>query len=98
MSRYPSHMGHAILPIGDGWYVPDYQDPSEGPLGLTQAKRLIEARESDGEPRRRLEAVTWDTSIVETAKDRRGVNMGEATAVLGLDRGDKVRVTLRRLE
>lgn len=98
MSRYPSHMGHVILPIGDGWYVPDYQDLSEGPLTIVTAKRLIEARESHGEPRRDVSEVTWDTSIVYTTGGRRGVNVGEAAAVLGIDKGSPVRVTLKRLD
>ncbi len=91
-------MGHAILPIGEGWYVPDYQDPSEGPVGLTQAKRLIEDRESHGEPRRDVSEVTWDTTIVHTTGGRSGVNVGEAAAVLGIDKGAPVRITMRRLD
>ena len=98
MSRYPSHKGHVILPLGDGWTVPDYMDPSEEPVTVQVAKWMIDQRESDGEPPRDAEEVTWDTTIVQTAKDRRGVNVGQAADVIGAARGDRVRITLRRLE
>ncbi len=98
MSRYPSHKGHTILPLDGGWYVPDYQDPSEGPLSIVAAKRLIDPRESDGEPRRDAEEVTWDTSIVSGSGPALVVHVAQAADVIGAVRGDRVRVTMRRLE
>lgn len=98
MGRYASHKGHVILPIGDGWYVPDFQDPTEGPLTVQAAKRLIDSREAAGEPPRELSEVTWDAAIVGTTGQGIGINVGQAASAIGLGRGDPVRVTLRKKE
>lgn len=96
MSRYTSHRGHLILPLGGGFTVPDYMGPEDPPLGPTEARRLIDRREAEGDPGRRAEAVTLDGAVIYVTNTRKGVSLGEALSYLGLDRGDPVRVTLRR--
>lgn len=98
MGRYASHKGHVILPLGDGWTVPDYMDPSDEPVTVQTAKWIIDQRERDGEPPRELASVTFDAPIVGTSGSGIGINVGQAASALGVGRGDRVRVTMRRLE
>lgn len=96
MGRFPSHKGHVILPVGEGWYVPDFQDPSEGPVTVQAAKRLIDSREAAGEPPREPSEVAWDAAIVGTTGQGIGINVGQAAAVIKAGRGDTVRVILKK--
>lgn len=98
MGRYASHKGHVILPLGDGWTVPDYMEPDEEPVTVQTAKYIIDQRERDGEPPRELMSVTFDAPIVGTSGPGIGINVGQAASALGVGRGDRVRVTMRRLE
>lgn len=98
MGRYPSHKGHVILPLDGGWYVPDYMEPTEEPVTVRVAKWMIDQRESDGEPRRDVSEVTWDTSIVSGSGPALVVHVAQAADVIGAVRGDRVRITMRRIE
>lgn len=98
MGHYASHNGHVILPLGDGWTVPDYMDPSEKPVTVQMAKHIIKLNEYEGTPLRDLSEVTFDAPIVGTSGPGIGINVGQAASVLGVRRGDRVRITMRRLE
>ena len=98
MGRYASHKGHVILPLGDGWTVPDYMYPYEEPVTVQMAKWIIDQREKDEEPTRELKSVTFDAPIVGTSGPGIGINVGQAASALGVERGDRVRITMRRLE
>lgn len=98
MGRYASHKGHVILPLGDGWTVPDYMDPSEEPVAVKTAKSIIDAKEREGIPPRELSEVVFDANIVGTTGPGIGINVGQAATALGLGKGDRVRVIMRRLD
>lgn len=98
MPRSPYHRGHVILRRGAGWTVPDYMPENAEPIGILQARRLIESMEADGAPALRPESVTWDTAISAPSKVNLAVYVTEALPPLGCGRGDPVRVTIRRLE
>lgn len=98
MGRYASHKGHVILPLGDGWTVPDFMDPTEPPVSVTIAKYIIDQREFEGEEPRELTSVTFDAPIVGTSGPGIGINVGQAASALGVGRGDRVRITMRRIE
>ncbi len=98
MPRSPYHRGHVILRRGDGWHVPDYMPEDSPPVGLTQARRLIDAAEESGAPPLRPDSVTWDARISSSTSHNLAVHATEAAPVIGVGRGDPVRVTIRRLE
>ena len=87
-----------ILRRGAGWTVPDYMPEDAEPIGILQARRLIESMEADGAPALRPESVTWDTAISAPSKVNLAVYVTEALPPLGCGHGDPVRVTIRRLE
>lgn len=99
MGRYASHKGHVILPLGDGWTVPDYMNPIlDRPVTIPAAKKLIDDREEDGLPPWDIESVTFDATIVGTTGKGIGINVGQAASAIKVGRGDRVRVTMERLE
>lgn len=98
MGRYASHKGHVILPLGDGWTVPDFMDPSEPPVSVVMAKHIIDLREHEGTEPREPASVTFDAPIVATSGPGIGINVGQAASALHVGRGDRVRVTMRRIE
>lgn len=98
MGRFPSHKGHLILPRDGGWYVPDFMGLDELPVSIVAAKRLVDRCEASGEAPRRPSEVAWDTGIVSGSGPALVVHVAQASAVIGVGRGDEVRVTMRRLD
>lgn len=99
MTRYPYHRGHVILPRGEGWHVPDFMPEDAGPVGILQARRLIDEKEDAGEPVLSPSSVTWDTTMgVQGSHGHLTIHCGQAAGPAGLSRGDRVRVTIRRLD
>lgn len=97
MTRFPYHRGHTIFPRGDGWHVPDYMPEDAAPVGLTQARRLIDSAEDSGTPPLRPASVTWDAAIAASTAHNLVVHATEAAPVIGCGRGDPVRITMERL-
>lgn len=88
-----------ILPRGEGWHVPDFMPEAAAPVGILQARRLIDEREDAGEPPLSPSSVTWDTTMgTQGGHGHLAVHCGQAAGPAGLSRGDRVRVTIRRLE
>ena len=98
MGRFLSHRGHILFPVGDGYVVPDIMRPDELPMGPVQAKKLIEEREEAGAPVLSPRSVTWDAPISAVSPVALAVFVGQAASVIGVGRGETVRITLERLE
>lgn len=98
MGRFLSHRGHVLLPVGEGYVVPDYMHPDELPVGPVQAKKLIDEKEKAGAPVLSPRSVTWDAPISAVSPVALAVFVGQAASTIGAGRGETVRVTLEKLE
>lgn len=79
--------------------MPDYMPEDADGIGLTQAKRLIDEKEDAGEPVLSPSSVTWDTNMgTQGGHGHLTIHCGQAGPAAGLERGDPVRVTIRRRE
>lgn len=99
MTRYPSRAGHVILPRGEGWHVPDFMPEGAEPVTIAAAKEIIDRAVESGQAPLEPSSVTWDTTL--TAQGSHGhvvVHCAQAAPPAGLSRGDRVRVTIRRIE